>query len=114
MRFREFMNEALAAQDRMLPLQSRYDMLSSEEKQRLFGCKDCGVNTKEIGEYYAVHDPVWRQSGLGENDGKLCLGCLEKRIGRQLTPEDFKKVPINASRSVKSPRFLNRLGKSPV
>ena len=50
-------------------------------------CVDCGEDKE--GEYYMVADEVWAASGLGKNDGMLCLGCLERRIGRELVPEDF-------------------------
>jgi hypothetical protein len=40
-------------------------------------------------ERYMVHDVVWAASGLAKNDGKLCVGCLEQRIGRPLEPGDF-------------------------
>jgi hypothetical protein len=53
-----------------------------------FLCVDCGKNTRG-GEYYSVHDELWAASGLGPNDGMLCLACLEKRIGRPLTIADF-------------------------
>ena len=41
------------------------------------------------GEYYSVGDDVWAASGLAPHGGMLCLACLERRIGRPLTGEDF-------------------------
>jgi len=76
-------------------------------------CVDCGWNTapgmstrKEMDvafaiygeapqtltwdqEVYTVTDEVWRASGLEGWGGCLCIGCLEKRIGRRLKPKDF-------------------------
>src|SRR5215831_11331112 len=58
-----------------------------------FCCMDCGYDTDEGGEWYMVKDEVWLQAcGYiegrlpGEGLGKqiLCIGCLEKRIGRTL------------------------------
>jgi hypothetical protein len=41
-------------------------------------------------EVYYVHAHVWEASGLGGFwNGCLCIGCLEKRIGRRLQPCDF-------------------------
>ena len=40
-------------------------------------------------EVYTVFPWVWKATGLGVFDGCLCIGCLEKRIGRTLTPDDF-------------------------
>jgi hypothetical protein len=64
---------------------------------REFDCFDCGQDTGEYGlnEYYAVHNHVWALTGLGPEDGLLCVGCLERRIGRQLSGGDFPDVFIN-------------------
>lgn len=60
-----------------------------ERKARLrFLCVDCRKDTLG-GEYYMVGNEVWAASGLGPNDGMLCLNCLSRRIGRILRPEDF-------------------------
>ena len=40
-------------------------------------------------EVYIVHKHIWNAAGMEEYGGCLCIGCLEKRIGRELTPEDF-------------------------
>jgi hypothetical protein len=63
-------------------------------------CADCGYDT--IGsEYYMVRNDVWEQA-LGhkippvEDDFFLCIGCLEKRIGRTLTRWDFTDCSSNS------------------
>jgi hypothetical protein len=40
-------------------------------------------------EVYTVTDEVWKLTGLEAWGGCLCIGCLEKRIGRRLKPDDF-------------------------
>jgi hypothetical protein len=64
-----------------------------------FACLDCRVDTRSgtgIDEYYAVHDEVWAATGLAPRDGMLCIGCLERRIGRELELKDFDMdAPIN-------------------
>jgi len=56
-------------------------------------CVDCDSNTSY--EHYFVQTQVWfDQAGMGEV-GMLCIGCLELRIGRRLTPEDFTSAHIN-------------------
>ncbi len=41
----------------------------------------------------------------------LCIGCLENRIGRKLTPNDFDPVPpLNMMNNCQSDRLLDRLG----
>jgi hypothetical protein len=58
---------------------------------RRFLCVDCGRDTGPCGlrEYYSVHDAVWAAAGMAPTGGMLCLGCLECRLGRQLTNDDF-------------------------
>ena len=36
-------------------------------------------------------EPIWEAAGMEPMAGCLCIGCLEKRIGRQLTPKDFMR-----------------------
>ncbi len=71
-------------------------------------CSHCGMNTLE--EYYAVLDSVWESAGLDEE--VLCVGCLERRLGRILISEDFnKEAPINSfDFSFMSDRLKKRLG----
>lgn len=67
-------------------------------------CKDCSVDTtpctgkrgcrhKGRWEYYMVDKELWKAAQMQE--GFLCIGCLEGRIGRQLRPHDFTSAPIN-------------------
>ena len=60
----------------------------------MFDCMDCGVDTKEINEYYSVTDEVWLKANPGDF-GMLCISCLENRLGRPLTGSDFTGAPIN-------------------
>src|ERR1043165_5020574 len=77
-------------------------------KHRSFGtvipCADCNaiLSIRPTGfnaafgrgwqpDWFMVKDRVWR---LGQRDGKcrfLCVGCLENRIGRKLTSDDFRR-----------------------
>jgi hypothetical protein len=58
-------------------------------------CVDCNANTAAIGEYYMVWPDVWAKSGLASDDGMLCIGCLEQRLGRRLAMHDFTAAPVN-------------------
>ena len=60
----------------------------------MFDCMDCGVDTKEIHEYYSVVDDVWLAANP-DDFGMLCISCLENRLGRALTANDFTDYPIN-------------------
>ena len=88
-----------------------------------WACIDCGINTApgfldrkqmeqalaldwndqgvhqtidEFSEVYTVKPKIWKTAGMGPMDGCLCIGCLERRIGRVLTPMDFaRKDPFN-------------------
>lgn len=73
-------------------------------------CVDCHVSTFEIREGYMVTDEIWESTGIGGDDGHLCIGCLETRIGRALTAADFINAPINGDRfGAKSDRLTERL-----
>ena len=63
-------------------------------------------------EVYTVRDRVWEQAGMKEMDGCLCIGCLEKRIGRALRPKDFQRGhPMNDNSVPGTPRLLKRRGR---
>jgi|SRR5262245_42339514 len=48
-------------------------------------------------EVYMVRDSVWKAAGMEPMGGCLCIGCLEKRLGRTLTPKDFpRRHPLNS------------------
>ena len=72
-----------------------------------FMCVDCG--TRAIDGIYMVHDHLWP---IGKLDGMLCIGCLETRIGRQLTPDDFTDASCNIEDRFiyRSRRHMDRLG----
>ena len=81
-------------------------------------CVDCGINTITLGEFYMVRADVWDQAWRGRRKsyhGKLpgteilCIGCLERRIGRTLAQSDFTDVPINNPDEDMSDRLRDRL-----
>jgi hypothetical protein len=97
-------------------------------------CVDCGVNTapgfmdgptlrqalEEAGEHdgvdqtidgrsevYMVRAKVWKQAGMQDFGACLCIGCLERRLGRRLKPKDFLRGhAFNATPG--TPRLLDR------
>jgi hypothetical protein len=81
----------------------------------MFDCADCGINTKDNNEYYMVKSPIWFQAISAEPVTSfgvlLCIGCLEKRLNRKLTVEDFANVPCNLDKDHfhKSERLKDRL-----
>lgn len=56
-----------------------------------------------------VTDEVWL-TAWPEKRGMLCIGCVEAKLGRTLTPEDFTDAPINQGYVDYSDRLRNRLG----
>jgi hypothetical protein len=67
-------------------------------------CVACGLGTITAGEWYMIRREVWEQAWEGRRKSWhlkvlgveiLCVGCLEKRIGRELAKGDFTEVPIN-------------------
>jgi hypothetical protein len=90
-----------------------------------YPCLDCSIDTVPLGggrEYYEVWDVLWHRaggSGTGQSDNGpgglfLCIGCLEKRLGRRLVPGDFKPSPANTPSAWLSDRLNDRLGRRPV
>jgi hypothetical protein len=77
----------------------------------MFYCEDCGECTNCIGEYYMVEDEVWYSAiSARSKPDMLCLGCLEQRIGRLLTKDDFSDAPLNSMPYwTRSERFKSRL-----
>lgn len=78
-------------------------------KRSKFLCIDCKVDTSRIGEFYFISTALWVEA-VGSIQGMLCVGCLERRIGRKLCASDFTDAYINrTSWGSKSKRLLSRL-----
>ena len=98
-------------------------------------CIDCGYNTnpgappRELAEFlmnrdgevpmtltrdseiYLVRNKVWKAAGMEPWGGCLCVGCLERRIGRRLKPKDFELDHVfNNPGLPRSDRLSDRLG----
>jgi hypothetical protein len=61
-----------------------------------------------------VTDIVWETAGMQAMmtpgpDQFLCVGCLERRLGRRLGPQDFTRAPINEDDPWKTERLRSRL-----
>lgn len=81
-------------------------------------CADCGTDTAPYEgpcEYYAVHNEIWGRAGMDKDGGFLCIGCLEKRLGRPLHRADFGHAPINSPHLVRgqSRRLIEALERKP-
>jgi hypothetical protein len=79
-------------------------------KRKKFLCLDCKVDTGKIGEHYMLTDSTWYQIH-NSNQGMICLGCVEKRLGRKLVATDFNDSHVNRPQPGKtmSARFMDRL-----
>lgn len=71
-----------------------------------FECMDCGKDTWN--EYYMIHSQTWKKANP-KIKGKLCIKCLEKRLGRRLVKKDFTKVKINTLKEVRTRILTSRL-----
>jgi hypothetical protein len=61
------------------------------------------------GGFFMVKDSVWRH---GQRAGKarfLCVGCLECRIGRKLSADDFKRSAKVNFDGPKTPKLSRRM-----
>jgi hypothetical protein len=64
----------------------------------------------EDSEVYCLRQSVWRASGVEDFGGCLCIGCLERRLGRKLKPKDFRpNHPFNGVPG--TPRLIERRGR---
>ena len=62
-------------------------------------------------EVYTVRDRVWAAAGMEPYGGCLCIGCLEKRLGRVLKPKDFQRGHVfNSPAMPGTARLLKRRG----
>ena len=61
-------------------------------------------------EVYHVKEALWEQAGMRPWNGCLCIGCLERRIGRQLRPKDFASHDKVWRGLPCTERLLNRRG----
>jgi hypothetical protein len=71
---------------------------------------DCGINVIEAGDYCMLRPDIWERLGLGWTDN-LCLACIEKRLGRNLSFMDFA-APASVEGFPPSDTLLQRLGLS--
>jgi hypothetical protein len=72
-------------------------------------CHDCGVDVDAIDELrFMLTDRTWKDAGA-LHASLLCIGCIERRLGRTLTSADFSNVPINTLPDVRSARLQDRL-----
>jgi len=77
----------------------------------------CGGKYKDIpqsidnrSEVYEVRDALWKKAGMEPFGGCLCIGCLEKRLGRRLRPKDFVRDDLLNIIPAGTKRLLNRRG----
>lgn len=75
------------------------------KSKRKWNCVDCDRSTHH--EHYFVKNSVWQAEAKMPEQGMLCVTCLESRIGRMLTPEDFTDAHINNPK--KSPMMSDLL-----
>jgi hypothetical protein len=125
-----------------LPYEILVESIENGSAVESWECVDCGVNTAPgclgledtvkavnyhcvvMGEHsiqerftpdsemYMVHRRVWKKAGMGSWDGCLCVGCLEQRIGRELTPKDFdREHPFNYPEYACTERLRSRRDK---
>lgn len=82
----------------------------SGKDKTVWHCLGCGTSTAEDGvnEYYMVQAAIW-QAVNPDRRGMLCIGCLEQRLGRRLTPDDFTSAPINSIKEWHSERLRSRI-----
>jgi hypothetical protein len=67
------------------------------------------VNSRS--EIYHVRAKVWQAAGMEPWGGCLCVGCIERRLGRTLRPKDFQRGhALNDFQMPATERLLKRRG----
>lgn len=82
--------------------------MESARNRKEWECMDCNKDTWN--EYYMLYSRVWKKANP-KIKGKLCIGCVEARLGRKLTRKDFTKASINTIKTERSAKLENRLKK---
>jgi hypothetical protein len=80
-------------------------------------CADCGLETlprKGKSELYMIDDDLWNIARhvdpVRRSEVLLCVGCVERRLGRMLDRNDFDMdLPINDLKNRHTPRLMERL-----
>ncbi len=68
---------------------------------------DCKKDTWN--EYYMLYSRIWKKAN-SKIEGKLCINCVEARLGRKLSKKDFTKALVNTMKTTRTARLKNRLG----
>src|SRR5262245_26946734 len=84
-------------------------MPNNTKRKYKLPCDCCGFEIIEGGEYCMIHPKIWEDKlGLGWNDN-LCIGCVEKRLGRKLKGwRDIIYCPPNPGGFASSERYMRR------
>jgi hypothetical protein len=98
----------LRHQHRARPYDPDRDGARLQRKSAETGPTTFNLSFNEHCEIYMVRDSVWKAAGLEPMGGCICIGCLEKRIGRQLRPKDFTRHVFNSMPGTE--RLLQRRG----
>ena len=83
-------------------MQRRYRLYPASAAPPRRPLRDCGTDTLSakpgvFSEFYMVHDRVWEAAGMTlHGGGYLCIGCLERRLGRRLHRADFTGCDLNS------------------
>lgn len=72
-----------------------------------FLCQDCEVSVMDKHEFFLVHPELEEQVGL--EDGRLCVECFEKRLGRELIAFDFLNSMVELGKLDHSDLLRKRL-----
>ena len=75
-------------------------MINEGLPKKHYKCIDCGtydMYDDYFGKAFMVTNDIWDKiTASEESDKLLCWDCVEKRLGRKLTPDDFIDCPLNS------------------
>jgi hypothetical protein len=77
-------------------------------------CLDCSKDLLAPGaDYHSIKNELWRQIvPRSQRHGMLCHGCIQRRLGRALTPEDFyqRSEAVDSDDPLRGPMTLEDYG----
>jgi hypothetical protein len=81
------------------------DTAPCENRQGCPNKRGCRHNGSGHWEWYMVWPAIWACAVGPDAPGYLCIRCLERRLGRPLTGDDFTLAPVNLPSRLDSPQL---------
>ena len=76
----------------------------------MYNCLNCKIDVYKSDGCYMLNDSIWNQIHNSKS-GFLCISCVEIKLNRQLTKDDFNNSYVNKRNwGTRSIKLASRLG----